>query len=76
VFQFPQLFLCAPPSRQTEFPLPQIPGFAAKDIRMVPFVTPATLLAILCAAELETGVIQASSAPIAAIAFTRSNLIC
>jgi hypothetical protein len=32
-----------------EFPLPQIPGFAAKVMRTVPFETRATLLAMLCA---------------------------
>ena len=31
-----------------ELPLPQIPGLAAKDIRIVPFATRATLLAMLC----------------------------
>jgi hypothetical protein len=31
-----------------EFPLPQIPGLAAKVMRTVPFETRATLLAMLC----------------------------
>jgi hypothetical protein len=35
-----------------EFPLPQIPGFAAKVMRTVPFDTRAILLAMLCAVAL------------------------
>jgi len=30
-------------------PLPQIPGFTVYDMRMVPLLTRATLLAMLCA---------------------------
>jgi hypothetical protein len=47
-FQLPQFVLPRPFSWRIEFPLPQIPGFAANAMRTVPFATRATLLAMLC----------------------------
>jgi hypothetical protein len=44
----PHVVLPLPFECQMELPLPQIPGFAANDMRTVPFETRATLLAMLC----------------------------
>ena len=43
----PQAVRPRPPTCQIEFPLPQIPGLAANDIRTVPFLTLATLATML-----------------------------
>jgi hypothetical protein len=45
----PHVVLPRPPEWLIEFPLPQIPGLAANDIRTVPLLTRPTWLAMLCA---------------------------